>query len=106
MAYDKKFKIRVLEYLSEGHTQRETAETFRIGTTTIKEWKKQKEAGGTFAVQARKRKPKKIEPDRLKGYVSAHPDAYLSEIATEFGCVNSAVHKALKRLGITRKKRR
>ncbi len=46
MAYDKKFKERVLKYLEEGHTQEETAKTFRIGTTTIKGWKKQyKETG-------------------------------------------------------------
>ncbi len=33
-----------------------------------------------------------------------HPDAYLYEIAKVFGCSSVSVHKALKRLGITRKK--
>jgi transposase len=49
---------------------------------------------------------KKLDPIKLREYVSDHPDAYLQEIADVFGCVESAVRKALKRLKITRKKRR
>ena len=48
---------------------------------------------------------KKIDPDKLKKYIEEHPDAYLREIAEEFGCSVNAVSKALKRLKITRKKR-
>ena len=48
---------------------------------------------------------KKIDPDKLKEYVEQHPDAYQKEIAREFGCAQSAVQKALKRLKIKRKKR-
>ena len=49
---------------------------------------------------------KKVEPQKLKTYVQEHPDAYLKEIALEFKCCETAVRKALERLGITRKKRR
>lgn len=48
---------------------------------------------------------KKIDPDKLKEYVEQHPDAYQKEIAREFGCAQSAVQKALKRLKIKRKKK-
>jgi len=48
---------------------------------------------------------KKIDPVRLENYVAEHPDAYLVEVAEMFDCGESAVRKALKKLGITRKKR-
>jgi len=105
MAYDKKFKQRVLEYLAEGHTQTSASKIFKIGTTTIKEWKKRLGAGESLDAKIRCRKPKKIDPEKLQAYAAANPDAYISEIAAEFGCVRSAVQKALKKLGITRKKR-
>lgn len=105
MAYDKKFKKRVLEYIEEGHTQKETAELFGIGTTTIKEWKKQYKETRELTIKPRRRKPKKIEPEKQKSFIRENPDAYLSEIAKEFNCVTSAVHKALKKLKMTRKKR-
>jgi len=47
---------------------------------------------------------KKINPDKLRACVAQHPDAYQKEIAQEFGCSQSAAHKALKRLKITQKK--
>lgn len=106
MSYDNKFKKRVLAFLDKGHSQQETSVVFGIGTTTIKEWRKRSAAGTLFDINVRRRQPKKIHPDQLQAYISSHPDAYLSEIASEFGCSSPAVHKALKKLGITRKKRR
>lgn len=91
--------------LAKGHTQQATAKLFGIGTTTIKEWKKRIESGEGLETRIRQRKPKKLEPEKLRTYVSANPDAYISEIAGELGCSCSAVRKALKKLGITRKKR-
>ena len=49
---------------------------------------------------------KKIDPEKLKEYIALHPDAYLREITVAFKCCQEAVRKALKRLKITRKKRR
>jgi transposase len=105
MAYEKKFRQRVLEYMEAGHTQQATAEIFGIGTATIKAWKKRVQTGEGLNVRIRRRNPKKIDPDKLRAYVSANPDAYISEIASEFACARSAVQKALNKLGITRKKR-
>ena len=52
------------------------------------------------------RKPRKLPPDELIRYIDEHPDAFLEEIGDHFGCSDEAVRKALKKLGITRKKRR
>ena len=48
---------------------------------------------------------KKLDPEKLTAYVSEHPDAYLKEIGEAFDCSGTAVRKAFKRHGITRKKR-
>ena len=106
MAYDKEFKERVLSHLESGHTQKSTSSLFGIGETTIKRWRKQVSTGVGLETKIRRRQPKKIDSERLLAYIAANPDAYESEIAAEFGCVRSAVQKAFKRLGITRKKRR
>ena len=34
MGYDIKFRERVIEYLYEGHTEKETAATFKVSTFT------------------------------------------------------------------------
>ena len=31
-------------------------------------------------------KPRKVDRDRLKNYLTENPDAYLTEIASKFGC--------------------
>jgi len=105
MSYDKKFKERVLSHVASGHSQEATAKLYGIGTSAIKEWKKRVTTGEGLDARKRQRKPRKIDPARLLCYMEANPDAYEREIAAEFGCVRSAVQKALKKQGITRKKR-
>ena len=46
-----------------------------------------------------------IKSYRLKNYLTDNPDAYLTEIASEFGCHPTTIHYALKAMGYTRKKR-
>jgi predicted DNA-binding protein YlxM (UPF0122 family) len=52
------------------------------------------------------RKFKKIDPEKLKLYVKEHPDATQQEMADEFHCCNQAISKALRRCGITHKKKK
>ena len=104
IAYDEKYKKRTLEYWHEGHTLKQTHEVFHVSVTIMYEWDRQLREEGCFIKRAIKRPFKKIDPEKLKEYVAAHPDAYLSEIAEVFNCWPSAVSKALKNLKITRKK--
>ena len=95
-----------MQYLREGHTQEATAQVFGISRTALKEWKRRDATGESLEAKKRNRKPTKVFPDKLKAYVSANPDAYLSEIAEHFNCTAEAVRLVLKKLKITRKKRR
>ena len=104
MAYDSKFREKVLEYMGKGHSVREAHEVFGVGTTTIKEWKKLHKEMGSLKRRPLKRGHKKIDPVKLKAYLAEHPDSFLREIADRFDCTAVAVHLALKRVKITRKK--
>lgn len=106
MSYDRKYRQRTIGYRQEGHTLEQTSRVFKISVTTIRDWEKLHQETGGFGKRALNRSFKKIDPARLESYVAEHPDAYLSEIAEVFCCGESAVRKALKKLGITRKKRR
>ena len=104
MAYNVKFREKVLKYISKGHTIQEAHEVFEVGTTTIKEWKKLQKETGKLENRPLERKPPKLCPERLKAYINENPDSYQDEIAKVFNCTQSAVSYALKRLKLTRKK--
>jgi len=104
MSYEIKYRRRALEYWNDGHTKMETATVFKVNPDTLQNWKKQLKETGTLEPKKRRETWRKINPEKLKDYVKEHPDAYLREIAEEFGCSDVAILKALKRLKISRKK--
>lgn len=104
MSYDKNYRRRALEYLSEGNSFRKTASVFKVSTTTLQLWKSQLKRTGSLESKKRKETWRKLDPAKLREYVEQHPDAYLAEIGEAFGCSDVAVLKALRRLKITRKK--
>ena len=106
MAYSEDIRKRVVDYLEEGHTQESAKAVFKVGLSAIKRWRKQYSETGNLANKPLSRGHKKIDPVKLSAYVKEHPDAYLREIAEVFVCTEEAVRQALKRLKITRKKKR
>jgi len=104
MSYDEKYRRRALEYWNDGHTKKETAAVFQVGTTTLQAWKSQLKEIGTLAQKKRKETWRQLDPEKLRKYNEEHPDAYLREIAQVFGCSDYALTKAFRRLKISRKK--
>jgi len=104
MAYDAKYREKVLKYLDKGHTIEEAHKVFEVGTTTIKEWKRLKKETGKLENRPLNRKNRKICPERLIAYINENPDSYLKETAEVFNCTDAAIYYALKRLKISRKK--
>ena len=104
MSYDVKFRQRALEYWEAGHSKRATSAVFKISTSTLQGWKSKLNETGNLETKKRSATWRKIEPEKLMEYLKQHPDAYLKEIAKEFGCSDVAVLKALRRLKISRKK--
>lgn len=100
MCYPLKFRQHVLQVKhEEGLTFQETSARFRIGVATLFRWARRLEPKET-----RERTPRKIPDDVLRQQVEDHPDMYHYERARHFGVHPRSIGKALKRLGITRKK--
>ena len=103
--YSKDLRERAVKYLLSGHSYRETAKTFNVGTPALGRWKKMLEEQGDFQDILRRKYFRKIDPKKLEEYLMEHPDAYLKETAAVFACSIAAVSKALKSMGYTKKKR-
>ncbi|MDV4339774.1 IS630 transposase-related protein [Acinetobacter baumannii] len=99
MSYPIHFRKKILAKLEEGQSIRAVAQHFEINKNTIVEWKKRIEIKRT-----RPRKPSKVDDDALRADVEQYPDDYQYERAARFGCGNSTIGDALKRLNITVKK--
>ena len=105
--YSNDLRNRILAYYDDAHTQKETCKVFNISRSALTDWLKLRRETGSSDLRPRpkRRKSKKIDPQKLKEYIASHPDAYLYEIAREFGVVPSAIYYVCRREGITRKKR-
>lgn len=101
--YSMDYRLRAVAYKDEGHTFKELKETFKIPAQTYYQWK-EKLQNGYYETKIIRERKRKIDKDALKQAPAKKPDAYLRELADGFGCTESAVFYALKKLKITRKK--
>ena len=105
MGYSADLRLAAVKrYLESGDTYAETGKIFGVDSSSVQRWVRQYKETGDLSDKPLHRGFKKIDPDKLRTYVKERPDDTQQEIADEFGCSNQAVSKALKRLGITRKK--
>ena len=96
MAYSIDFRKKVLSYCERTGSITEASDLSKILHNTIYGWLKLKEKTGDINHQVKGTKPRKVDRDRLKNY--------LTEIASEFGCHPTTIHYTLKAMGYTRKK--
>jgi transposase len=104
MAYSINFIKRAVAYRQEGHTFTQLREAFNIPSATYYGWEEKLDSG-YYDVKIKRERRRKIDKDGLKRGVAEKPDTYLSELAEKYGCTESAVFYAIKKLNITRKKR-
>ncbi len=101
MSYSLDFRKRVFELKAKkALTFEQTSQHFGIGIRTLFRWEKKIEPCLT-----RNKPATKIDMDRLRKDVEERPDAYRHERAELFGVTPSAIGAALKRLGVSRKKK-
>ena len=112
-AYSMDLRERVVAACDEGvDTREEIAERFGVSVSWIRDLLRRRRETGSIAPRPRGggRAPAFDEAAaaRLREAVRADDDATLAELAEAAGvaCCASAVHRALARLGITRKKSR
>ncbi len=103
MAYSKDYKECAVKYKRDNHTFEQTKKIFGMSKSAFYEWEKEYDAG--FPVQPKRTRKRKIDKEALQRAVEERPDSELSELAEPFDCTPQAVFYALKRMGITLKKR-
>ena len=102
MTYSTDLRTLVLSFIKEGGTKAEAVRRFKVGRATIFIWLKQSEHH-----KAGIPGPKsswKFDQEELAQEVRLHPDKLLKELAAPRGVGIDAIARALKRMGITRKK--
>lgn len=105
MYYSVDLRKRAVQHYLKGHTLEQTASVFSVSKSSVSEWVQKYQKTGTLNNKPLHRGFKKIDPEKLRKYVKDHPDDNQKEIAKAFKCSPQAISKALKRNGITRKKK-
>ena len=105
MAYRKDLRIRVIEFIKEGHTQEDASRIFKVGKTAIKDWLRQLSETGNLDKKQLNRTPRIFDSEKLNTYIEENPDALLKDIAAQFGGSITGAFYALEREKITLKKR-
>jgi len=105
---------RVVGAVEGGMAQSVAARTFGVGRVTVQRWVRRRRETGGLAPSPRPGSAPAIGPDdavALRAQVAGTPDATLAEHCATWATARgervgiSAMHRALRRLGITRKKR-
>ena len=109
MAYSQDLRDRVLLACDRGMPTRQVAEVFCISPAWVRRLKqRRRQTGETTPRPAGGARVRKIDMARLAELVRQQPDATARELRTRLGvqCAESAIYAALKRLGLSFKKRR
>lgn len=98
MTYPVAFRKLVLQKRSQ-MSYRKLAALYGISVNAIRRWEQE--------LEPRKYRgtPSKINSDRLRQDVADYPDDYYFERAARLGCSKQGIGHAMRRLGLTRKKR-
>ena len=102
MTYSIDFRRQALLIKAKEHLSfDEIAKRFGVGRASVVRWSKRIQAQHT-----RQKAATKIDMEALKRDVEVYPDAYQYERAQRLGVSQRGIGYALKRLGISRKKKR
>ncbi|MFO0699950.1 MAG: IS630 transposase-related protein [Nitrospira sp.] len=93
---------RVVEFLRGGGSKAEAARRFQVGEASVYRWLK---PGGLTYQRPGPRRPRKLDWEQLRGHVEAHPDRTQAERARHFQVSRHCIWNALRKLGVTHKKK-
>ena len=107
MNYSKDLRKCAIDFVIEKkNSMRSASKIFDIHYNTMKEWIKIfKETGEVSPKPICGKQPTKVNLSELYKEVLEHPDRFQYEHAQTFGVGQSAISKALNKLGITSKKK-
>lgn len=113
-AYSVDLRERVLAALDRGMPRSEVVSTFQISLSSLKRWYGARRDTGEFAPKPPSGGPhlsiNSAQHDALRAQVAACPDATIAEHTAQWNAAHgttlspSTVRRAIRRLGLTRKK--
>jgi len=101
MTYQTPHRKAVLSYIKEGGSRVEASRIFKVSRDTIYRWSKLDDITPKPPPSTRHRK---IDKAALKRHIEDYPDMFLRERAAIFKVHISSMGRALKKLGIAKKK--
>ena len=104
MAYSKDLRTRVLDFIKAGGKKVQAASHFNVCRATVFNWLAQPDDH-----QPHRPGPKssyKFDRQQLREEIQQQPDRLLKELAASRGVSVNTISHALKKMGITRKKKR
>ena len=104
MSYSIDLRKRVLDFLSDGGSKAAASRTYKVSRTCIYKWLAAEDP--LHLEKPGPRGPHRLDYAALKQHVADFPDHTQLERATHFGVSKSCINYALRKLNITRKKRR
>ena len=104
--YGTELRERAMAYYESGKKQHEVCSAFKISPSTFSRWIRLKKETGDVSLRPRPtvRRSRKLTPELLTEYFTKHPDHFLREAQEHFKINASAIGRACRKFGITRKK--
>ena len=104
MSYSSDLRKCVLVFIRKGGSKASASREFGVSRTCIYKWLKAEDP--LACEKPGPRGPRELDYDALRQHVADFPDATQSERAAHFGVSRHGIWYALRKLNITRKKRR
>ena len=104
-SYSLDFRKVVVQHVLEGNNFSQTAKKFKVSHEIVRRWYYMNLKGSLEDKKPKNRRPKKLDPVKLKKYVDENPDKTVKQIAEHFGVWYQAVYYRLNQMGYTYKKR-
>jgi transposase len=104
MAYDEKFKIKVVEYCQRGNIYDDAVDEFGVSKGVISGWVAEYQRTGRIQKKIQNREHLRvITPEKIDEFLLRTPHGDQVEMARVFGCTIQSVSIALKKFGYSKK---
>jgi transposase len=103
--YSNDLRKKVISYLGQGKTQKETSEIFGVHRNTISRWCVRYKKEGNYSAKPRLGRKSKVNYLEVELFVKNNPDSKLDVIGSRFGISIWHSARILKKLGFSYKKK-
>lgn len=104
-AYSEDLRIRVIDSIKTGNSQRGVSRLFNVSKSAVNRWWKRYQEEGILRAKPKLGSKSKVSAQDLETYVNENPCKTLKEIGAHFGLKRSTIQKRLQKLGFRYKKK-